>query len=180
MMLQLGDIALFQGQAWISKAIRVLTRTRGELETKANHVGIILVDGTERSAVVIEALNTVQLNVLYPKHERDLVAIARPINLCDKDRKFIGLNALKYLNRRYGYLKIVLHFLDRIIGGRYFFRRLGRIKRYPICSFLVADAFAAIGLDFGVPVGQAQPDDIWDFVKANPDKYKIIRDFRPL
>jgi hypothetical protein len=64
--------------------------------------------------------------------------------------------------------------MDRLIGGKYFFRRLGRVKRYPICSFLVADAYQAYGYDFGVSVYAAQPDDIWDYVTENPDIYEVI------
>jgi hypothetical protein len=180
MMLELGDIAFFKGQSWLSGAIRKFSRTKGEGPTLANHVGLIVVEGTDRTALVVEALSKVKLQHLWPAHEHDELAVIRPLNVSEAKRKMMGLQALRYVNRRYGYLKIVLHAMDRLLGGRYFFRRLGRIRKYPICSYLVADAYAAIGLDFGVPVGQAQPDDIWDFAMSNPDKYKIIRNFRPI
>jgi hypothetical protein len=38
-------------------------------------------------------------------------------------------------------------------------------NKYPICSWVVADAFAKVGKDFGVEVGMATPDDIWDFIE---------------
>ena len=48
------------------------------------------------------------------------------------------------------------------------------MDRYPICSWLVAHAFAKAGKTFGVPPGMASPDDIWDFVNEEPEKYSEI------
>ncbi len=180
--LQTADIVFFRGKSWISRQIRNFSRTGGEARTKANHVGIVVAPGTERTAIVVEAVSTVKIHALGAAHldTNEDVAVARPINLSTDKRGYIALEAARFINRKYGYIKILLHAMDRVLGGRYFFRRLGRLKRYPICSYLVAQSFATIGKDFGVSVGHAQPDDIWDFVESNPDKYTVVRDFRPI
>jgi hypothetical protein len=38
----------------------------------------------------------------------------------------------------------------------------------------VAHAYSKAGKDFGVDPGAAQPDDIWDFIQDNPEKYELI------
>ena len=54
------------------------------------------------------------------------------------------------------------------------------MDRYPICSWLVAHAFKKAGKTFGVKPGAATPDDIWDFVRSNPDKYETVIELGPL
>ena len=75
----------------------------------------------------------------------------------------VAAKAGGYVGRSYGWLKIVAHGLDRLIGGRYLFRRLAMVDNYPICSWVVAYAFDDIGKDFGLPPNTADPDHIWDY-----------------
>ena len=69
---------------------------------------------------------------------------------------------------------------DWALLGAYVFRRLGRMDRYPICSWLVAHSYKAAGLHFGVAPGAATPDDIWDFVTTRTDRFQEIRPLGPL
>jgi len=85
--------------------------------------------------------------------------------------------ALRQVGKSHGYVKAVAHFLDWVLLGAYVFRRMARSKRYPICSWLVADAFKTAGKHFGVAPGAASPDDIWDFMQAH---YETIHSLRPL
>jgi len=66
------------------------------------------------------------------------------------------------------------------LQGAYVIRRLGDINDYPICSWLVAQAFAKAGETFGVPPGAADPDDIWDYVTAHRQKYEMLHPLAPL
>jgi hypothetical protein len=50
----------------------------------------------------------------------------------------------------------------------------------PVCSWLVAQAYAKAGETFGVPPGAASPDDIWDYVTAHPKKYLMLHPLAPL
>lgn len=45
---------------------------------------------------------------------------------------------------------------------------------WPLCSWLVAHAFSEAGKNFGVEPGAAEPDDIWDFVSTQADKYECV------
>ena len=107
------------------------------------------------------------------------MAIYRPTNLTDEEQTQILMAANSYAGKRYGYLKIFLHFFDWLLVGEYAFRRLGRMDRYPICSWLVAHSYKKAGKHFGVPARAANPDDIWDFV-TDSAHYSCIRELRPL
>jgi hypothetical protein len=90
--------------------------------------------------------------------------------------------ANKYVGERYSVPKLVAHLLDWLLLGAYLFRRLVSKGKYPICSWLVAHAFAKAGKYFDVPPGMADPDHIWDFVtkEENKDKYKEIHPLQPI
>ncbi len=86
----------------------------------------------------------------------------------------IVVEAAEQVGKKYGYLKIVAHLLDWLCLGVYFFRRFTNNGDYPICSWLVSHAYAMAGKNFGCDPGSAEPDDIWDFVNQNPEKYQQI------
>jgi hypothetical protein len=187
MNLEPGDIFLtanthpwWKPVGFVSAAIRFFTRTAGESRTKANHVGLVVGHGDTSTAPIIEALTTVKLRRMssYRAKPTTDVAIFRPINLTDNELVAVVDRALTYANAKYGYHLIALHMADWLVGGGgrrddYLFRRLGS-HRYPICSWVVAYAFAEVGKDFGVKPGAASPDCIWDFAVANPDKYAVV------
>lgn len=179
--LQPADIFLTRGNGLISKAIRFFSRSFGESRTKVNHVGIVVSTGSLQDAVVIEALSTVNKHTLWDQYgplKEDLVALYRPMNLTNDDINTIVKEAEKQLGRKYGYLKIMAHLLDWFFLGIYFFRRFTNNGNYPICSWLVANAYSKAGKDFGCDPGAAEPDDIWDFVSGNRDKYMEIYPLR--
>jgi hypothetical protein len=148
-----------------------------------NHVGIVVEGGSAEDAVGVEALRTVKRHLLALKYgpgSKSDIAVYRPINLSDREKQVIVEAAEGYVGRSYGYLKIVAHLLDWLLLGIYLFRRLARMDRYPICSWLVAHAFAKADRSFGVPPGMASPDDIWDFVTTEPEKYAVVHSLGPL
>jgi hypothetical protein len=132
---------------------------------------------------VVEALLKVEEHPLWTQYgppARDAVAVFRPLNLSSEDVDKVVREARDHVGEKYGFGKLVLHFLDWCLLGAYVFRRLGTSERYPICSWLVADAFEAVGKRFGKDKCQAQPDDIWDFVTSHPKKYMEVRRLSPL
>jgi hypothetical protein len=155
--LEPGDIFLTRGCGFISKAIRYITRSIGEKRTKVNHVGI-----------------------QYGPPKKDLVSVYRATNLTAGQVKDIVAEAEKHVGKKYGTYMIIAHFFDWLLLGIYFFRRMILGNKYPICSWVVADAFAKVGKGFGVKVGMATPDDIWDFIEKNSDKYKEIHPLKLL
>ena len=177
-----GDIVCTYGTSWLSRAIRFASRTGGEARTMCNHNAIVVSKGSQYNATIVEASSTVKHHSIkrYTDDPKTAVAIFRANNITDVERTIIANQARTYVGRTYGYIKIVAHFLDWCLGGRYFFRRFARMDKYPICSWVVADAYATVGLDFGVEIGQAQPDDIWDYCVTHPDIYDVIYPLSPL
>jgi hypothetical protein len=194
-LLEPGDIFLTRGSSFISRAIRFFTRSIGEKTTKVNHVGLVVQRGNFKTAIAVEALCKVIRHTLWSQYcppRKDFVAVYRATNLATEQIKDIVAEAEKQVGKKYGYRMIVAHFLDWLSGRMlgwlfgwqfsdvYLFRLFISCKKYPICSWVVADAFAEADKDFGVEVGMATPDDIWDFVVNNPDKYKEIHPLKLL
>jgi hypothetical protein len=172
-LLEPGDIFLTRGRGLVSRAIRFFTRRIGESRTKVNHVGLVVEGGRFASAVIVEARREVERHRLVEAYggADDEVALYRPLGLSAEQRARVVAAAESYVGRRYGYGKIVLHALDWALQGAYVFRRLGRMDDYPICSWLVAHAYAEAGVSFGVAAGAATPDDIWDHVTRHPGAF---------
>jgi hypothetical protein len=171
-----GDVVLTRSGGIVGWAIRLFTRRIGESRTRASHTGIIVEGGPLESAIIVEALATVKRHRLWGRYTgaNHEVAVFRPLNLTAPDLALVVAKAETYVGRRYGYLKLLAHWLDWVLQGAYVFRRLANQDRYPICSWVVAHAFAAAGKHFGVDPGAATPDDIWDFVTGNPDVYREV------
>lgn len=170
------DIFFTQSPTFLGKAIRLMTRKIGEPRTQVNHVGLIMSEDHEGTAWGVEATGkgVKLLPVLeYHRGRGNKIAVYRATNI-DDIWPLIYKEADSYIGKSYGFFKIIAHFLDWCLLGSYVFRRLARMDKYPICSWLVASAYGAAGLDFGVTINQASPDDIWDFVNNNPDKYECI------
>jgi len=172
-----ADIFLTRGDSWISAGIRFFSRGIGEARTRVNHAGLIVEGGPLTVAVAVEARSRVLRHRLWDAYGppcRDAVAIYRARNLTDDDVKRIVARAEDYVGRKYGVLKIAAHLADWALLGAYAFRRLAAMDKYPICSWVVAHAYAKAGKNFGVAPGAAQPDDIWDFIKSPPDIYEEV------
>jgi hypothetical protein len=167
--LKAGDVFLTRGTGWVSRLVRVFTQTIGEKRTRVNHVGLIVEDGDLRTAVGVEAIRFVTERTLWSGYGppcTDSVAVYRATNLTPAEVEVIAARAKSMVGRKYGFVAVAAHLLDWFLLGMYWFRRLVPNGRYPICSWVVADAFAKVGKNFGVPPGAAQPDDIWDFVNS--------------
>lgn len=171
-----GDVVLTRSRGLAGWAIRVFTRRVGESRTKVTHSAIIVEGGPVQSAVLVEALATVQRHRLWHQYagQNKDVSVFRPLNLTAAELARVVAKAETYVGRRYGYLKLLAHWADWVLQGAYVFRRLANEDRYPICSWVVAHSFAAVGRHFGVEPGAATPDDIWDFVTGNPDVYSQV------
>ena len=176
-----GDIVLTRSRSWLGRAIRRLTRDRGEAATEVNHVGIVVKAGANlTAAVIVEALLEVRMHPVGVQYGtgHSAIAVFRPVTLKPAEITKVVEAAESFVGRRYGALKLVLHLLDWCLGGRFVFRRFGALDRFPICSYLVARSFSAAGLDFGVADRAASPDDIWDFCVASRH-YLEVRPLSP-
>ena len=124
-----------------------------------------------RQAVICEALHRVVLRNLWAAYYgRDQVSIWRHRGLTPEQRKHVAAESHSYVGRKYGYVKIAAHALDWFLFGAYFFRRIAGMKRYPMCVWKEAHAYAVEGVLFLCkPPGMVNPDDLWDEVKDNAD-----------
>lgn len=170
-----GDIILTGSNNWISKAIRWVTRYRGEEETIKNHAGI----GIDNQYYV-EALWTTK------KHTYDHLfnlktnyEIWRNNSFKLDDLNIVQTKALEYVGLVYAPQKIALHLFDGLlskISGKdiFIFRKLAMFDRYPICSWVVAFAYDKIGYRFNnLDPKYATPDCLHDHLVADKD-WKII------
>lgn len=182
-LLKPGDVFLTRGTGLLSKTIRFCTRSLGEKRSKVNHVGIVVTGGGIKDAVVVEALIKVREHTLWKQYgppKKDHVAVYRATNLSPEDVEIIVAEAKEQVGKPYGFCKIIAHFLDWLLTGAYVFRRFTSDSRYPICSWLVAHAYAKAGYFFGTDPGAADPDHIWDFVDKKPGYYERIMELGSL
>lgn len=179
-----GDIILTRGEGWLDEAVRRFSAVGKEKEAFVNHVGIVVRGGQDfpfekgqHEAIIVEALSHVKRHPLRDQYGdgKTQIAIFRPKLINKYKISKIVKKANEYVGDSYGYIKIVAHLLDYFLGGAYFFRRLANMDKYPICSWLVAEAYASIGHNFGVPAGAASPDDIYDYCRKYKEEFEEIR-----
>lgn len=181
-LIRAGDIFFSRSHTWLGRAIRRLTTGAGEALSQVNHVGIFLNSTTLELAISTEALARVRTGRFWSFYHdaRIEVAVWRDMTLTPEEQRLVVEEALHYRRHLYGFLKLPLHALDwalaRAAGRRdaYVFRRLGFIRRYPICSVQIARAYSKANRNFGVAAGGAQPDDAWDFVNTHLNKWRCI------
>lgn len=172
-----GDIMLTRGDGVYSKCIRVASRGWGEDKTFFNHAGIVVTEGTIKTARMVEALWTVKNHTIWNAYAGTdtKVAIYRCNDLSPLERDLLGIYASEYIGRWYGVPKIITQAIDKLFFfDKYVARRITNSDRFPICSWVVAQAYDKLGLSFGVEPGQADPDDIGDFIFDHPEKYSCV------
>lgn len=174
--LQAGDVVLVRGISLVDRLIRWVIRKPGEPPTVINHVGV-MVD----SSTVVESLSRTvarDFNEAYPPKKGCKVYVTRLKSVTEHQKAAVAKKAEEYVGRKYGWLKILAHALDDLVfRDRYVVRRLLFMDNYPICSWLVAHAYQAAGLSFGVPADEADPDQIWDWImegEEHPDWELIL------
>ena len=164
---RLGDLVFTRFDSWIGRLIRLATRAPGEGPTWANHVGIIVLGGSEDPI----ALDTDFRVRAKPLSEfKGEIEVWRHTGLHPMERGWIAAKAAEYQGRPYGWGKVLLHGLDALLtklirAEVFLFRRLAVIDRYPICSWIPAFAYHRVtGYTFGVDPAWADPDWIYDYI----------------
>lgn len=179
-LLRSGDVFCTRGEHRVSRLIRKFTRSKNEGPSVVNHTGLVVRSGTLFKADVVESLakqGTVRHTLEKYRNSNDQVAVYRPTTLVEIEIRQIVITANRLVGRPYGWFRSILPLaLDGLLlDGRPFFARLkGDRGKSPICSYVVAAAFAAAGKDFGIAARQASPDDIWDFMTASPHYEAVL------
>ena len=163
-----GDIIAMRSDTWLSRQIRkVESRADGGELALVSHVGLFITHD-----VVIEARARVVCTTFPDGFIGNEYIVLSPTNVTAVQRVAIAKASLLFSARGYGYLKILGQALDVLSGSRWFTSNIFTIDKFPICSYVVAEAYAAAGLDFGVPTKSTTPDDILDYAMRNPAKYE--------
>ena len=106
--LQPSDIFLTRGTGFLAKAIRFFTRRIGEKRSKVNHVGVVVMEGGLKEAVVVEALSKVREHRLWSKYgppSKSMVAVYRPVDVTPEQTAKVVEYARRQVGRRYGVIK---------------------------------------------------------------------------
>jgi len=173
-----GDIVHTHGNSWVSRMIRWFSTSMGEKETWTNHSAMVINSGCSLDEpTIIEALHKVKINSLYKYMKKDTPFVVHRLKrqLSSKQEKALHLAACKNIGRRYGYFKIIVHAMDKLLNNQYVFRRILYSDQFPICSWVVAHCYEEAGLSLGGHADELQPDDILDFLERSPDFYEVYR-----
>ena len=158
-----GDIILVTGTAWISKQIMAKTALPTD-EITVSHAGLFICD-----QYVLEALPKGVVTSKYPDSFPETHYIFSPKNITTVQQADICKKALTYSADPYGWGKLGTQYLDWLTSSKVW-SSYG-LDKYPICSYIVAQAYKSVGLDFGVPTKGTTPMDILRFCLNNIDKY---------
>jgi hypothetical protein len=163
-----GDIVAVRGKGWLSRGI--LMATHGQV----SHVGMLI---SAEPVIVIEALSRVRTRPLAETlHEVEAAWILSDRSLTEAQRITLIERACLFSADGYGYAEIVKQALDAAFKTTWFTDNLSRrLDQHPICSYLVAKAYASIGLNFGAKRAESiTPADIYRFALGHPDLYDVM------
>ena len=104
--------------------------------------------------------------------------LLQDLSLSHQKRASIVKRACQFSADDYGWGDIVLQLANAIFRTAWFNDQLtfGLLNQYPICSYLVADSYKAIGLTFGRQKEESiTPADIYNFAEQNPSIYTVTK-----
>ena len=103
------------------------------------------------------------------------IEVWRVLNINLEEREVIAGVAESLVGKRYPYHHILWQFLDeKLLSGRYLFRRLANLDPFYVCTPLAVACYWAVGKKFGFKnPNEANPDNLRDFLESNPDKYTL-------
>lgn len=184
-----GDILLTSSPGWLGRMIRRAERAPGEDPSFASHAGLVVAGGPWGASLVSEAIGRgVVVRTLHPYAEAGTpVKIIRPRNIPARELDRLVGRAYYASDHgaRYGFGQLLLHLGDSMLswgrrGEVVFFRKAINSRTFTTCARHVADCYAALGYDFGVPVDLCTPDHIDDFATAHPELYGEVWPWGPL
>ena len=178
-----ADIVLVRSPGVFGKLIRWASRHKGEAVSRVNHVLLVekytgdLMGRHEYN--IIDTMWTVYRRSLYcyanPQFE---VLIARDKTLNVKEALTITSKARSYIGSFYSPMRIGLHLIDKMLGkvlGKevVLFSQFG-FGGFVICNQVAAMSYSAAQRHFGRPAQSADPDHMYDWILAHPEKYEIV------
>jgi len=162
-----GDVLAIRGSSRLADGI--VAATGGP----CSHVGLFI---SVAPPVVIEALSRVKTDPLDVSLQHARQAwILHDKSLTKEQRRAIIYAATNMSAYNYGWLALPAQGLDALLHTTWPTDHLGwLLSRYPICSYLVARAYATVELTFGKKMAESiTPADIFSFAKSNPAIFDI-------
>lgn len=164
--LRAGDVVLTASDSLISRAIRRFTRLPGEPPTRYSHCEIVVAGGPLEVAEVVSAdMAGIRQRTITPFHRGKGCLVYRP-TVPLNDRGLAAMKAQTLRGRKYPVWRLLMHLLDRLLGGAFFFRRFGRSPYNPECAALVALVYRHAITFSSSPWWAVAPDDIDDHSMA--------------
>ena len=164
-----GDVVLTAGSSVLARLIRWSEVHKANPQARVNHAALCV--GTPD--LIVEAATVARKTSLWRFHADDGILIYRSLDLTADQKQVLVTVAETWIGRPYPVGHLLAYLIDnKVFGGRTVARWLLTLKPNGVCSRLVASAFAALGLDFGVP--EPDPDDMDDFCRTHPDKYQLV------
>ncbi len=180
-----GDVVHVQGSSWLSRVIRRATRDKDELPSWPSHTALVVgaPQGGDGTPLIIEAVAHVKIHpvtdfaspwIITRPPDKALVPVDTPLDgrhsRAALVRQRIAQHALIRAGRHYGWWKLPMIAGDiYLFAGRNVLRRFFFLNSYPICSWLVAEAFQAVAnyRFLMKDCRRVDPDDVADDVTAN-------------
>ena len=171
-----GDVFFTHSQTTLGKLIRWAETDRNEtVAAWANHTGVFVEDGDVREAAVVESLWKVRRGPLQPGAGVK-VRVYRPNIAFTPGDKLVFLHkANQYVGDSYGWWKLFVQLADRVaFGGAKVFSSLMFVDSRPICSYLAAHCYDAIGIGFGMDPDAADPDSMMRYCDSHPTRWTFV------
>jgi hypothetical protein len=181
-----GDILLFAGKAGdlYTRLGGWIMRSPGESPPYALHAAQFL---DQRRVLEMDFVGRVkslddilQQRVDLNTWQRRGFEVWRCRTLSAEQREQLTDQALRYINIRFGYLKMIAHLMDGLLTkltrrDLFIFRKLDPDGSSPVCSGVTAFVYdRALHYRFGVEPECADPDHIHDWLTSHPDEWERI------
>lgn len=182
-----GDVFIERGHQVLSRLIRWFTKS------DYNHAGLIFIMTPERRDLlttyglkipesqlgqlcVVEASLKVQVRLLKERLEEESeITLARCLRLTRSNRESVVRTALGFVGQRYGVLRLLRYGWD-ILTNTKGVRKMALDMM--VCSYLVAFAYAVVGISFGVTPRECTPEDIARTIREDKDWTQYFTEWR--
>jgi hypothetical protein len=158
--MKIGDVILVRGSSWLAHGILAATGNT------VSHVGLVI---SVDPPICIEALTRVKTNLLAVTIGNvEKAYVGSDPTLSDVERNAIVAKALTLSSASYGWTELALQLADAAFHSTWPTDHLSfELRKHPICSFLVATAYACVGRSFDKESQSVTPADCYAWFKAH-------------
>jgi len=176
-----GDIFLTRGPGLFSRLIRFCSCSIGECRAKVNHVGVVVKEGTLRTAEIVESVAVARRCRLWEHYgpaSKNAVAVFRPEPDPEQVDVVVATAERRWERSTASASSWPISWTG--CSGRLRVPTAGEQRRLSHLLLAGRHAFAEAGKNFGVEPGAAERTTSGTFVTANRDRYERIHPLEPL